>query len=485
MNAATIARLENAERIGPAPVEVKVSASPYVWRDPTKIPRLPWVYGRWLLRDTVTAVVAPGGVGKTTLLAGMALAMATGRSLLDKATWEGPKRVWIWNLEDDMDQLSRAIQSAALRYGISEQDIAGHLFVDSAMEGSELCTAVEVDGQFKLLQPLYDAIVNELTLHGIDVLIVDPFVSSHEVEENANSKIDKIVKAWGRVAKAAHCAVVLVHHTSKAGAGEVTVLSARGAKSLTDACRATLVLNRMEVEQADRLGIDHDERRRYFSVQDDKHNRAPAEKADWYRLASVDLGNGAEGRPGDNIGVAEPWCPPDPFDSLTTDHLYRVQLAVAEGSYKAHHSADEWAGYAVADVLGLDVRGKKGDRARVLNLLKTWTDNKAFKVEDRQDKNRQWKKFLAVDKWANEAPATPGKGVAVQGVAVEQQSATLHPAPLRGGGIAAAAGNRDAGVAERPATAAPRVVFPAGNPAFKPILAPGETGNEPIPGWDD
>jgi len=30
-----------------------------------------------------------------------------------------------------------------------------------------------------------------------------------------------------------------------------------------------------------------------------------------------------------------------------------------------------------------------------------------------------------------------------------------------------------------------RVVFPAGNPALRPILAPGETGNEPIPGYED
>jgi RecA-family ATPase len=74
-----------------------------------------------------------------------------------------------------------------------------------------------------------DALTAESLARQIDVLIIDPFVSSHEVEENANSQIDEIAKAWGRVARAANCAIVLVHQTSKAGAAEVTALSARGA----------------------------------------------------------------------------------------------------------------------------------------------------------------------------------------------------------------------------------------------------------------
>ena len=34
-----------------------------------------------------------------------------------------------------------------------------------------------------------------------DVLIIDPFVSSHEVPENDNGAMDRIVKEWGRVAQ--------------------------------------------------------------------------------------------------------------------------------------------------------------------------------------------------------------------------------------------------------------------------------------------
>jgi hypothetical protein len=429
-----------APRADPA----EIVATPYVWRDPASIPLRPWAYGRWFLRGTIACVVAPGGVGKSTMLAGTALALASGRPLLGKTVWDGPKRVWLWNLEDDLDELSRSIQAAAKHYAVEPVEVEGRLFVDSGMEGSTLCTAVEDDNGFRLLLPVYEALTVELTRRRIDVLVVDPFVSSHEAEENANTKIDKIAKAWGRVAKAANCVIVLVHHTSKAGAGEVTAMSARGAVALINASRSTLVINRMEPEQAERLGVPQEDRRRYISVADDKANRAPAEKADWYRLVSVDLGNGPmDGHaPGDSIGVVEPWKVPDPFDNITVGHLAAVQAAISSGEWKEHHTAKEWVGIEIARTLGLD-DGDKAVRARVKMMLKTWIAEGVLKVVEKQDKNRQWKNFVEVGRWVTSAPATPPQSVAEQGVAPSQPSAMLHPSPFRGGSVASAAGGKN------------------------------------------
>jgi len=240
------------------------------------------------------------------------------------------------------------------------------------------------------------------------VLVIDPFVSSHEVEENANSKIDKIAKAWGRVANAANCVIILVHHTSKAGAAEVTALSARGAKALTDACRSALVLNRMDDEEAERFGFDDKERRRYFTVQDDKHNRAPAENADWFHLESVELGNGGLGD-GDSIGVAVPWQAPDPFEGLTVDHLYRAQCEIDKSDCRENHQAGEWVGYAVARVLGIDADQPK-DRKRVKSLVATWLASGALKVVTKDDKKCMPRKFVVVGKWANDLSSTPANG---------------------------------------------------------------------------
>ncbi|HWV12585.1 MAG TPA: AAA family ATPase [Sphingobium sp.] len=378
-----------------------VQASPYAWRDPATIPPRPWVYGRWFLRGTVACVVAPGGAGKSTMLAGTALALASGQDFLGKKVWEGPKRVWLWNLEDDMDELSRSIQAAAVHHGLEPEDIAGRLFVDSGMEGVGLCTAVEADGQFKLLEPIYEALTAEIERRHIDVLIVDPFVSSHEVEENANSKIDKIAKAWGRVAKAANCVIVLVHHTSKAGSADVTAMSARGAVALINAARSTLVLNRMTDEQAQELGITPEMRGRYVSVADDKHNRAPAEKADWYELIGVDLGNGVDHHPGDSIAVAVPWTLPNPFDDVTAQHLERVKNVIDGGGWRENAQSAQWAGHAVAQVLGLDA-DNKADKGRIKSILRQWISNGALKVERRMDKTRQERPFIVVGRWGEQ-----------------------------------------------------------------------------------
>ena len=408
-----------------------ITATPYAFIDPATITPRPWVYGYWLLRGTATAVVAPGGIGKSTLLCGTALSIITGRPLLGKTVWGGPKRVWIWNLEDPLEELTRSIQAASLHYGLTASDVEGRLFVDTAMEGKGLCTAIEGPEGFKLLAPVYVQITAELKRREIDVLVIDPFVSSHEVEENSNIKIDKIAKAWGRVANDAGCCVVLVHHTSKAGSGDVTAMSARGAKSLTDACRAALVLNRMDDDTAAQHGFSDKERRRYFTVQDDKHNRAPADNADWYKLESVHLGNGLDG--GDSVGVATVWAKPDPFDGVTVDHLYQVQVQLDAGLHRADAQANDWAGNVVAEVLGLDPH-RASDKARIKQLIKTWLENGALKKEDRYiEKRREEKPCLVVGKWAIIDNAQPLKGWAGQSGAVEQNCCPTTTPTLSGG----------------------------------------------------
>ena len=171
-------RLEAAEVSQPPRL---ARATPYRWRDPRAIPRRDWVYGRQLLRGTVSVVIAPGATGKTALLVGTAMALTTGRDLLDKRVWGRPQRVWLWNLEDSGEELSRLIQAAALHWRIAEQDIADRLYVDSALDGAELKLAVEDREGFRIARPLVEALVEELLEQRIDVLIVDPFVSSHGV----------------------------------------------------------------------------------------------------------------------------------------------------------------------------------------------------------------------------------------------------------------------------------------------------------------
>lgn len=384
--------VERAERLGMA-ATAGITATPFEWLDLASISPRPWVWGRWLLRKTAAAVVAPGGVGKSTFMAGMALSLVTGRPLLGQPVHGGKQRVWLWNLEDPMDEMQRTILAAAKHHGLGPSDLEDRLYVDTAMEGKGLCTAVEgVDG-FKLLAPVYSAVTAEIRNRRIDVLVIDPFVSSHEVDENHNVKLDKIVKAWARVANDANCVIVLVHHTSKAGAEVVTAMSARGGKALTDAVRSALVLNRMSTEVAAKHGFDNVERRRYFSVCDDKHNRAPATGADWFRLESIHLGNGGNLGPGDSVGVAVPWSPPRPMEGIGDAELVVVQAAIGVGEWRESSQSPQWAGGAVASALGLD---PKTDRRRIKAMLATWIAQGALVVVERKTADHKTRKFIEV-----------------------------------------------------------------------------------------
>ena len=388
--------------------EPRIVATPYRCRDPRSMPARRWVYGRQLLRGSLSVIVAPGASGKTTLLVGTALALVTGRPLHDRAVWDGPQRVWLWNLEDSEEEIARLIEAARLHWNITDEDVGGRLFLSSGLDGAELCVAVEDREGFRILDPVIDELVTELKAKRIDVLVIDPFVSSHSVSENNNGAMDAVAKKWARVGVLADCSIVLVHHTRKLNGAEASAEGMRGASAVSNASRSVVAINKMTPEEAARFGIQGEERRRFVKTYDDKNNRAPpADKADWFQIVGVDLGNGPLGGHGDNMPVALPWSPPDAFDGLTVEHLLQVQAKVAGGSWRKDPQSPDWVGEAVADVLGLDVSERKGpDAARTKALLAKWVANGMLTEEDGMDEKRRVRRFVRVGRSALEEDAT-------------------------------------------------------------------------------
>jgi hypothetical protein len=230
----------------------------------------------------------------------------------------------------------------------------------------------------------------------IDVLLIDPFVSCHEVSENDNSAMDMIVKEWGKVADRGNCSVHLIHHTRKSigGEAEVTTDSSRGASSQTDACRAVRPINRMSEKEATATGVDN--RRLYFRVSHDKANlQPPVEKADWFKLVSVDLGNGEMGIPGDSIGVVTKWELPDALAGITGADFEKVARAIRSGGWRHSPQAKDWVGKAVADALHLDFDNPTA-KARIKRMLGVWYAAKSLMVVERDDDNRVSRKFVEV-----------------------------------------------------------------------------------------
>jgi hypothetical protein len=425
----------------PEPARI-INATPFAWRNPASIPPRLWIYGSSLLRGSLSLIVAPGASGKTAFTAGMALSLASGRALLGKPVYGGPKRVWLWNLEDSRDELDRLIMASALHWRMSPADIADRLYVDSGLSGDGLIIANEGRDGFALNDDTINALAAELTARAIDVLIVDPFVSSHRVSENDNGTIDAIAKAWARLAVEASCAILIVHHSRKLSGAENTADAARGASALVNAARSVLTINRMGEDEAAKFGVEGDERRRFFRVYDDKNNRAPpADSSDWYKLESQVLGNGPNGGDGDSLPVVIPWTPPSDWEGITTDSLRQVQAAIHTGEWRKDvRTGEAWAGHAVASVLGLDAQAKPV-KARIGRLLAEWINNGALIVEQRNDARRHIKDFIGVGNWVDDTSAPVAPVAQKLTGALAQKSAPLVVPPLGGLTGANVAGN--------------------------------------------
>lgn len=381
-----------------------ISATPFGWPDPRSIPTRPWLMGHWLLAGEVTAIIAPGGTGKSTIGNAIALSLASGQPLLGKPLHRGTQAAWIYNLEDAQDELDRQISAAALFYGITPDDCGGRLLVDSGLD-QPLCTAKEDQQGFALAEDVFDQLTATIRARKIAVVTVDPFVSSHMVSENNNGAIDGIAKRWKRLAKETGCAVVLVHHTKKLGGREVTAEDGRGAVALRDAARVVLPLNPMGDREAEELGItDPVLRRSLVRIDTGKANRAPADAATWIKLESQSLDNGQNGEPSDFVGVATLWEKPDAFEGISPWHLYEVQQAIKDGEYRDSVQAKDWAGHAVASVLSMSAERDKG---RIKSLLRSWIGNGALAIERRTDGKGNIRPFVVVGNELNPAELGP------------------------------------------------------------------------------
>jgi hypothetical protein len=336
-----------------------IVATAFKWIDPKTLPRREFAYGSHFIRKYVSVTVSPGGLGKTSASIAEGLAMVSGRALLGI---KPPKRLrtWIFNAEDPRDEMERRIMAACIHYKLKPADLEGHLFLDSGRE-QELVVAIEdKKAGVRIQQPIVEAVVEQIERNGIDVMIVDPFVSTHGVNENDNGAIDKVAKLWAQIADYTNCSIDIVHHLRKVADREATVEDARGAVSLIGAARSVRVLNRMSEEQAGEAGINKEDRFGYFYTTYGKSNLTPlSHKAEWRHLVSTPLGNGTGlAQPQDFAPVVTEWHWPSAEDvagDLTDDQRASILAAVSASDYKKSPKAKNWVGAAVAYAVGLDL----------------------------------------------------------------------------------------------------------------------------------
>jgi len=271
--------------------------------DPLSIPPRDWLIPGLLLRGYMTAILAPGGVGKSVYWLATAIAMASGRDILNQGIGRQYRGAVI-NNEDNSDELKRRAAEICRHFDIPFSAVTDTLSLFSGY-GHSLTISEEIDGVV-VATPNRQKLTTFIQENAIDAILVDPFISTHESEENNNNAIDKVVGIYKAIMQETGTAFGVAHHTrksnadSEANAGNVE--AGRGAKSMTDAARVAVTLCGMSKATAKQWGIEWELGCRLVRLDDAKKNYSLSdEKSTWFHLASHCLPNG------DWVGVPEPY----------------------------------------------------------------------------------------------------------------------------------------------------------------------------------
>jgi AAA domain len=363
---------------------VKFTPRPFKWRDPKKFPRRQFAYGKHYIRKFFGLTVAPTKTGKSSLGLVEAVAMASGKNLLGVKP-ERAMRVWYWNGEDPIEELERRVLAICLHYSIDPALVEKNLFLDSGRD-CEIILATQTKSGTMLAAPVEDALIEALLDGEFDVLILDPAISIHRVSENDNGAVEAVVATLNRVADKTNVAIEAVHHTRKLGGQEATTEDSRGASAWVSKARDVRVLNRMTKQEAAKVGVELGKERLYFRSETDG-NLTPSSVAEWFHLNSIGLGNGSRGIHDDQdyVGVVIPWKWPDAFEGVTVSDLRKAQAEIRVGVWRENSQAKDWAGIAIARVVNLDPKDKV-HRAKIIAMLKKWTDEGMFVVVEHKTK---------------------------------------------------------------------------------------------------
>lgn len=236
----------------------------------------------------VTVLAGPGGVSKSMLMLHLLVYGALGQS------WAGfrvarPLRGLYASYEDDRMELHKRVHRLAR--GLREADNgAGELLydIDGALQKNLLLYAADDNAISWLLMSKQDQrsapertarvewLVGFIKHSGIKVIVLDPVVYTHNLEESSPGDMALYMQTLTYIAKQGGCAVVVLHHMHKtaqwATLEDINQGSLRGASSFADNSRSVGVLVSMPPKDALRYGIQPEQCTGFAVFKHVKHN---------------------------------------------------------------------------------------------------------------------------------------------------------------------------------------------------------------------
>jgi AAA domain len=300
-----------------------------------------WLLGNQFCRRFLSGLVAPGSTGKTALRTLQCLSLAIGRPLTGQHVFKRC-RVLDVSLEDDGEEMRRRFLAARLRYGITLADVKGWLFY-ATPRGIKL---VEMKNGSRQLGKLEKQLRAAIERYRPDLVVLDPYVKLHALEENDNGAMDFVCDLLATLAIEYDIAIDAPHHTKKGQLTPGVPDAGRGGSAARDAGRLVYTLTVMSEQEATNFGIKLEDRAAYVRLDRGKVNLAPpARSAEWFKLVGVPLDNGNDEYPnGDEVQTVEPWKSPKIWDGLSSETLNNALTDIDQGMPNGQRYTDAGGG---------------------------------------------------------------------------------------------------------------------------------------------
>jgi len=193
---------------------------------------VPWGVRNLIPAADISLLASDGGVGKTTLAAAIAAAMAAARPALEHwpfRTTAGP--VLIMSEEDSADIIRNRIMAIATGHGWDRDLIARrvHLIAQAGVSLGDPEWQAHIRAEAARIRPV--------------AIFFDPYTELIEGEENSNDAAKAVIRFLRSLAVETGAAVIVIHHLGKAGEGKRKIDRIRGASALHAAARSVLILD--------------------------------------------------------------------------------------------------------------------------------------------------------------------------------------------------------------------------------------------------
>ena len=179
-----------------------------------RAPPREWMVEGWMPRNKATLLSGDGGVGKSLMAQLKATCVALGLPFMGVPTRQANSAYASW--EDDLEELWLRQEAICGLLGVKMEDLEGRLHLVSYTEEANpfLVTADEAGVRVTALGRKLERLVDR---HRLGLLILDNASQIAGIDHNAIEEVAPFAHWLGTIAKRQAGAVLLLHHTNKAG----------------------------------------------------------------------------------------------------------------------------------------------------------------------------------------------------------------------------------------------------------------------------